>query len=61
MAIVSDFWLMDEGLAKGHVFVYDMDGYVLGHMTRMRLGLMKKYMNYVQVQRSSSVFIQKSN
>lgn len=47
--MIADLWIMQQGIAEGHVIVFDMDGVVLGHLARMSLMTMKRVMVYLQV------------
>ncbi|XP_044740731.1 alpha-tocopherol transfer protein-like [Chrysoperla carnea] len=47
-SMVCDLWLLEEGTALGHVIVFDMDGVVLGHVARLGLMAMKKFLYYLQ-------------
>lgn len=48
-SMVTDLWIWEEGIAEGHVIVVDMDLAQLGHVGRMSLMAVKKYMYYLQV------------
>ena len=48
-AMASDLWLMEEGIADGYMLVVDMEGIVFGHLARLGLMTMKKFMFYLQV------------
>lgn len=46
--MINDLWLYEHGTNKGHIFVVDVAGVVLGHAGRLSpLGL-KKYLTYLQ-------------
>ena len=47
--MASDLWLMEEGIADGYMLVVDMEGIVFGHLARLGLMTMKKFMFYLQV------------
>lgn len=47
--MIADLWIMQEGIAEGHVIVFDMDGIVFGHLARLGLMTIKKTMDYLQV------------
>lgn len=46
--MMFDEVIWKNGSTPGYVFVSDATGMSFGHMTRMNLTLMKKYMRYVQ-------------
>jgi len=46
--MVTDLWLMEDGLAEGHVIIIDMEGSTLAHLAKVNLIAMKKFMFYVQ-------------
>lgn len=41
--------LAEEGPENGYVFVFDMATLTLGHLTKLSIGYLKKFMAYVQV------------
>lgn len=47
--MTSDMCIQEEGISKGYILVGDMNGVVLGHLTRISLIVMKKLMFYLQV------------
>lgn len=47
--MVTDMCIMEEGTAKGYIIVTDMSGVVFGHMAKLGLLTIKKYMFYLQV------------
>lgn len=47
--MASDLWIQEDGIANGHVIVMDMDGIVFGHLTRLSILVMKKFMFFLQV------------
>lgn len=47
--MVSDLCIINEGTAKGYIIVMDMKGVVFGHLARLNILLMKKFMCYLQV------------
>ena len=49
MQLVIETSLREEGAAPGYVFVYDQKGVQLGHIARMPLSAVRKYLTYVQV------------
>jgi hypothetical protein len=52
--MLQDVTLLEDGAVPGFVFVVDMKGTSLGHVTRMSLSSIKKYYMYIQVY--SSIF-----
>jgi hypothetical protein len=48
--MVQDVALLEHGAVSGFVFVFDMKGLGLGHITKMSLSSVKKYYMYIQVQ-----------
>lgn len=47
--MVTDLWLMQDGLAEGHSIVVDMEGSSLSHLAKVNILAMKKFMYYIQV------------
>ncbi|XP_059622662.1 retinol-binding protein pinta-like [Phlebotomus argentipes] len=47
-SFVSDLHLWTEGTAEGHILLVDMQGMSLGHIARLGLVQMKKYITYLQ-------------
>lgn len=41
--------IMEEGTAKGYIIVADMSGVVFGHLAKLGILTMKKFMFYLQV------------
>ncbi|XP_050544851.1 alpha-tocopherol transfer protein-like [Daktulosphaira vitifoliae] len=48
LSMVLDMLLMTSGTFNGLIIVYDMKGFTLGHIGRMGIGMMKKYIFYLQ-------------
>lgn len=48
-AMVTDLWLMQDGIAEGHSIVIDMEGLTLSHLAKVGLIALKKFMFYIQV------------
>lgn len=48
-----DVGLLKNGTAVGHDIVFDMEGISFGHLSKLGLMPMKKYMYYLQVKDSS--------
>lgn len=46
--MVVDSHLKQKGLLPGLIFLFDMTGVSLGHLTRINLSSVRKYFNYVQ-------------
>ncbi|GLV38428.1 uncharacterized protein CBL_13021 [Carabus blaptoides fortunei] len=46
--MIVDTWLLQEGTMPGHIIVFDMEGVSFGHLTKLGLMTMKKYMYYLQ-------------
>lgn len=53
--MVIDLCIMEEGTAKGYIIVADMSGVVFGHLAKMGILTIKKYMLYLQVSRMSKL------
>lgn len=47
--MVTDLWLMQDGIAEGHAIVVDMEGATLSHLAKVGLIALKKFMFYIQV------------
>jgi hypothetical protein len=47
--MLQDVTLLEHGAVPGFVFVFDMKGASLGHITKMSLSSIKKYYMYIQV------------
>jgi hypothetical protein len=47
--MLQDVTLLEHGAVSGFVFVLDMKGLGLGHVTKMSLSSIKKYYMYIQV------------
>lgn len=47
--MVTDMCVMDEGTAKGYIIVADMKGVVFGHLAKLGILTLKKFMLYLQV------------
>jgi hypothetical protein len=47
--MLQDVTLLEHGAVPGFVFVVDMKGLSLGHVTKMSLSSIKKYYMYIQV------------
>jgi hypothetical protein len=58
--MLQDVTLLEHGAVPGFVFVIDMKGTSLGHITRMSLSSMKKYYMYIQVQSPNSLTLYQS-
>lgn len=43
-----DLWLMEQGIADGHILIIDMDGCALGHVLRLGPFVMKKFLYFLQ-------------
>lgn len=48
-AMVTDMCIKEEGTAKGYIIVADMKGVVFGHMAKLGIVTLKKFMLYLQV------------
>lgn len=44
----NDVCLSEDILAEGYIVVFDMKGVRLGHLTRIQLGPLRAFMNYIQ-------------
>jgi len=47
--MLQDITLRENGAVPGFVFVVDMKGTSLGHITKVSLACLKKYYMYIQV------------
>ena len=47
--MLQDITLRENGAVPGFVFVVDMKGTTLGHITKISLASLKKYYMYIQV------------
>lgn len=48
-SFAADLWIMEDGIADGHVLVFDMKGIVFAHLAKLGIIHMKKYLFYLQV------------
>ncbi|XP_055590417.1 uncharacterized protein LOC129742534 [Uranotaenia lowii] len=48
MIMCSEVWLQDDGMAEGHVIIYDMTGATLGHLARVSVFVAKNYLYFLQ-------------
>ncbi|XP_033245245.1 alpha-tocopherol transfer protein-like [Drosophila miranda] len=46
--MIFDFWMYEDGIQPGHVIVIDLKGCALGHLARIGLLQMKKFLFYLQ-------------
>ncbi|PSN31652.1 hypothetical protein C0J52_14955 [Blattella germanica] len=46
--IFNDIRLAEDGLSPGYVVIFDMKGVNLGHLTKVNLSAVKKFMTYIQ-------------
>ncbi|XP_023163648.1 alpha-tocopherol transfer protein-like [Drosophila hydei] len=46
--MVFDYWMYEDGIQPGHVIVIDLKGCSLGHVARIGLLQMKKFLFYLQ-------------
>ncbi|KAH8306198.1 hypothetical protein KR018_003769 [Drosophila ironensis] len=46
--MIFDFWMYEDGVQPGHVIVIDLKGASLGHVARIGLLQMKKFLYYLQ-------------
>lgn len=46
--MITDLWLREKGTTKGHVFVVDVSGILLGHAGRISPMGLKKYLTFLQ-------------
>ncbi|KAH8232164.1 hypothetical protein KR032_001145 [Drosophila birchii] len=46
--MVFDYWMYEDGIQPGHVIVIDLKGTSLGHVARIGLLQMKKFLFYLQ-------------
>lgn len=53
LSMAIDAALHVEGTAPGYIFLFDMRGVKLTHLTRLSLSALRKFFLYVQVCRSS--------
>lgn len=47
--MITDLWLMQDGIAEGHAIVIDMQGSSLSHLAKVGIIGLKKFMFYIQV------------
>ncbi|XP_052563849.1 alpha-tocopherol transfer protein-like isoform X2 [Culex pipiens pallens] len=47
-AIALEEWLKEDGLAEGHVIIYDFTGCHLGHIAKLGIFPTKNYLYYIQ-------------
>lgn len=45
----NDMILSEDGLAAGYIVIFDMQGVHLGHLAKVSLGAIRKFMIYIQV------------
>lgn len=50
--LFNDIRLSEDGLAPGYIVIFDMKGVCLGHLTRINLSSIRKFMSYIQVRYS---------
>ncbi|XP_034239461.1 alpha-tocopherol transfer protein-like [Thrips palmi] len=48
MQLIIETSLREEGIAPGYVFVYDQKGVQMGHVVRMPVSSVRKYLHYIQ-------------
>ncbi|EDV92764.1 alpha-tocopherol transfer protein-like [Drosophila grimshawi] len=46
--MVFDYWMYEDGIQPGHIIVIDLKGCSLGHVARIGLLQMKKFLYYLQ-------------
>lgn len=49
LTMVIDMLLMTSGTFDGLIFVYDMKGFSLSHISRLSINMIKKYIYFLQV------------
>lgn len=47
--MVLDYWMTRDGIAEGFAIVFDMTGSTFSHLTKVNIGVMRKFLYYVQV------------
>ena len=47
--MVFDYCMFEEGIEAGHIIVMDMKNITLGHVARIGIMQMKKFLFYLQV------------
>lgn len=47
--MITDLWLVQDGVAEGHSIVVDMEGATLSHLAKVNIIALKKFMFYIQV------------
>lgn len=47
--LFNDIRLSEDGLSPGYIVIFDMKGINLGHLARINLSSIRKFMNYIQV------------
>lgn len=50
--LFNDIRLSEDGLSPGYIVIFDMKGVSLGHLTRVNLSAIRKFMSYIQVSRT---------
>lgn len=53
--MVNDLCIMDEGTANGYIIVMDMSGVTFGHLAKLGILTMKKFMLYLQVSQKTNI------
>lgn len=52
--MISDLCIVNDGATNGYMIVMDMSGVTLGHLSKLGILTLKKYMLFVQVKSRSS-------
>lgn len=53
--MVSDLWIMEEGISNGHLLIYDTKDLPFTYLLKFSIFTIKKYMQYLQVNSQRSL------
>lgn len=54
--MIFDMWMSEDGIRPGHIMVMDLKGVTLGHVARIGIFQMKKFLFYLQVSVFKTLF-----